>query len=65
MTGTALFSPDAIRDTIGHDSEEVERGYFTGTLTMRRNVLAALAEGVEGAAPTLKSPTAPAYRQGA
>ncbi len=65
MTGTALFSPDAIRDTIGHDSEEVERGYFTGTLTMRRNVLAALAEGVEGATPTMNSPAAPAYRQGA
>ena len=65
MTGTALFSPDAIRDTIGHDSEEVERGYFHGALAMRRNVLATLAEGVEGVAPTLNSPAATAYRQGA
>ena len=66
MTGTALFSPDAIRDTIGHDSEEVERGYFTGTLTMRKNVLSALAEGMEGAAPIMDSTTAArSYRRGA
>ncbi len=65
MTGTALFSPDAIRDTIGHDSEEVERGYFTGSLTMRRNVLSALAAGMEGAKPAIDSAAAQAYRQGA
>ncbi len=65
MTGTAMFSPDVIRDTVGHDSEEVERGYFHGALAMRRNVLATLAEGVEGVAPTLNSPAATAYRQGA
>ena len=64
MTGTALFSPDAIRDTIGHDSEEVERGYFTGSLTMRRNVLSALAAGMEGAKPAIDA-AAQAYRQGA
>ena len=64
MTGTALFSPDAIRDTIGHDSEDVERGYFTGSLTMRRNVLSALAAGMEGAKPAIDA-AAQAYRQGA
>ena len=65
MTGTALFSPDAIRDTIGHDSEEVERGYFTGTLTMRMNVLSALASGMEGAKPAIDSAAARAYQKGA
>ena len=65
MTGTALFSPDAIRDTIGHDSEEVERGYFTGSLTMRMNVLSALAAGMEGAKPAIDAAAAQAYRQGA
>ncbi len=66
MTGTALFSPDAIRDTIGHDSEEVERGYFTGSLTMRMNVLSSLAAAVEDAGPVIDSSSAArAYRQGA
>ncbi len=66
MTGTALFSPDAIRDTIGHDSEEVERGYFTGTLTMRMNVLSSLAAAVEDAGPVIDSSSAArAYQQGA
>ena len=66
MTGTALFSPDAIRDTIGHDSEEVERGYFTGTLTMRKNVLSSLAAAVEDAGPVIDSSAAArAYQKGA
>lgn len=36
------FTADTIRDAVGHESEEVERGYFTGTLNQRRAVSAAL-----------------------
>ena len=41
-----LFSADIIRDTVGHTSEKVEQGYFTGTLEARERVCSALAEGV-------------------
>lgn len=42
----AQFSADMVRDTVGHESEQVERGYFHTTMQQRRAVLSALAECV-------------------
>lgn len=53
------FSPDVIRDTVGHDSEEVERGYFTGTMELRGQVLNSLAAGLQGSPAAM--PDAPRY----
>ena len=48
------FSPDVICDTVGHNSEEVERGYFTGNMELRSQVLNSLAASLEPApAPVL------------
>ena len=52
------FSPDAIRDTVGHDSEEVERGYFTGNMELRGKVLNSLAASLE---PAPAAPALPPY----
>lgn len=42
----AQFTSDLIRDTVGHESEQVERGYFHSTLLQRATVLSALADCV-------------------
>lgn len=57
-----LFSADIIRDTVGHLSEQVEQGYFTGTLEARSQVCRSLAEGLEnlGEAPS-RPPEPPHY----
>lgn len=36
------FTPDTVRDTVGHTSEAVERGYFHGSLQQREAVLNSL-----------------------
>ncbi len=46
MNGVSLFSADAVRDAVGHDSEEVERAYFTGSLAARERVVAELASAI-------------------
>lgn len=38
LRGDATLSADIVRDAVGHDSEEVERGYFTATLEQRAQV---------------------------
>lgn len=38
LRGDASLSADVIRDAVGHDSEEVERGYFTATMEQRTQV---------------------------
>lgn len=54
LRGGVQFSPDAVRDAVGHDSEEVDRGYFTGSLAMREQVCGSLAAA-------LSSPGVAAY----
>lgn len=46
LRSSVLFSADTIRDTVGHSSEQVEQGYFTGSLEARKRVCSTLAEGV-------------------
>lgn len=52
------FSADVIRDTVGHASEQVERGYYTGNLAQRGQVCRALSAGLSDLA---KLQSAPAY----
>lgn len=40
------FTPDLIRETVGHDSEAVEKGYFTADVEARRGVLDFLAQQI-------------------
>lgn len=40
------FTPDLIRETVGHDSEAVEQGYFTASADARRGVLEYLAQQI-------------------
>ncbi len=56
MTGVSLFSADAVRDAVGHDSEEVECAYFAGSLAARGRVVAELAAVI--AIPAKAEPTA-------
>lgn len=46
------FTADVIRETAGHESEEVERGYFTCAIDLKKQVLTA-AEQAMKAAPLL------------
>lgn len=46
LRSSVLFSADIIRDTVGHASEQVEQGYFTGSLAARERVCSTLAEGI-------------------
>lgn len=46
LRGGVLFSPDVIRDAVGHASEAVERGYFTASVDSRSRVCSALAAGL-------------------
>lgn len=48
----ASFSTDLIRETVGHDSEDVERGYFTPTIDAKRSVIDYLAEQISPTAET-------------
>lgn len=38
----SAFTADSVRDTVGHTSEEVERGYFHGNMQQRETVLNSL-----------------------
>ncbi len=38
LRGDASLTADIVRDAVGHNSEEVERGYFTATLEQRAQV---------------------------
>jgi len=49
MRQDPALTADVVRDTVGHDSEEVERGYFTGSMDNRRKALEVLAAAVDGA----------------
>ena len=40
------FTPDLIRETVGHSSEAVEQGYFTANVDARRGVLEYLAQQI-------------------
>lgn len=42
----ASFTADLIRETVGHDSEEVERGYFNPDIESKRSVINFLAEQI-------------------
>lgn len=47
--GHGGFTADVIRETVGHDSEAVERDYFTCALDLKEKVLAAAADAVKAA----------------
>ena len=57
MTGHSLFSPDVCRDAIGHESEAVERGYFTPTMGARFDVMSTLADVLAAGTDTPQPPT--------
>lgn len=48
----ASFSTDLIRETVGHDSEDVERGYFTPAVEAKRSIIDYLAEQISPTAET-------------
>lgn len=55
------FTPDMVRDGVGHSSEQVERGYYHATMTQRARMANALAAAVEGpAGPGAGMPAYPA-----
>lgn len=43
----ASFTPDMVRDAVGHESEEVERKYFHGDMTSKKAVYSSLAESIK------------------
>lgn len=43
----ASFTPDQVRDAVGHESEEVERKYFHGDMTSKKAVYGSLAESIK------------------
>ncbi|MBQ8517621.1 MAG: tyrosine-type recombinase/integrase [Akkermansia sp.] len=46
----ASFTPDMVRDAVGHSSEQVERGYFHGDMTSRKSVYGSLADSINAVA---------------
>ena len=46
----ASFTPDMVRDAVGHESEEVERKYFHGDMTSKKAVYGSLAESINAVA---------------
>ena len=53
-----LFTADVIRDAVGHDSEEVERGYFTCAMEIQAQVMAAAEKAMRAAAESVVKPYA-------
>lgn len=49
LRADGAFSADVVRDAVGHDSEAVERGYFTGTDESRSKVGSFLAAALQPA----------------
>ena len=43
----ASFTPDMVRDAVGHESEEVERKYFHGDMTSKKAVYGSLASTIK------------------
>ena len=43
----ASLTPDVVRDAVGHESEQVERGYFHGDMTSKKAVYGSLAESIK------------------
>lgn len=43
----ASFTPDMVRDAVGHSSEQVERGYFHGDMTSKKSVYGSLASTIK------------------
>lgn len=39
LRSNPAFSPDLIRDTVGHSNEEVERGYYSATMEAKARLL--------------------------
>lgn len=60
LRGDAALSADVVRDAVGHDSEAVERGYFTASMDMRRRAGAPLLQAA-GDTPTPSAPALPPY----
>ncbi len=46
----ASFTPDMVRDAVGHSSEQVERGYFHGDMMSKKAVYNSLVNAVEAGA---------------
>ena len=46
------FTPDMVRDTVGHDSEKVEQGYFHTEMRQRESVLAGIADAISPVSAT-------------
>ena len=46
----ASFTPDMVRDAVGHKSEQVEQGYFHGDMTSRKSVYGSLASTIKAVA---------------
>lgn len=46
LRSNPTFTADMVRDAVGHDSEEVERGYYTGNVEQRAALYSALASVV-------------------
>ena len=44
------FTPDMVRDAVGHSSEQVERGYFHGDMISKKAVYGSLASAINAAA---------------
>lgn len=60
LRGDAALSVDVVRDAVGHDSEAVERGYFTASMDMRRRAGAPLMQAA-GDTPAPAAPALPPY----
>lgn len=58
LRADATFTADMVRDAVGHDSEKVERGYFTATMEQRARVGDALASKLNGTMPDYTARTA-------
>lgn len=60
LRSNAAFTPDMVRDAVGHSSEKVERGYFTASMQQRARLADALAAAVSDAPPAPALPPYPA-----
>lgn len=49
LRSNPAFTPDMVRDAVGHSSEAVEQGYYTATMAQRAKLAEALVHAVEQA----------------
>lgn len=47
LRSNPAFTPDMVRDAVGHSSEAVEQGYYTATIAQRAKLANALMQAVE------------------